>query len=695
MIRYQYDNYYPVNAINYTSSKIMLGNIFDKGSSTEYLTQVSLYAPETYTCRVYVNPNNSSFKKEDLQLISLKAGESETLDVGYHTLEFSKPIALTGKTFAVIVEITSSDYSTDIFLESKLQGVETFNAVTVENGKCFMADSHDLDRCNWLDLGKLAQTYPSVSNGDSTIKAFTTNKLIDESLESIKITTPPSKTTYFEGDNFDKTGMVVTAYYNSKTKPSVILDSSDYSISNGTKLKAGQTEVTITYENKSVKQNIEVEKNSVTELEITTSPTKTIYKEGQSFDKTGMIVEATRKKGNKEIVTNYTIENGNNLKVDQTEVTISYEGKTVKQDITVIPNPLIEIKIDKAPDKTNYVVGQNFDKTGMTVIGVYQDESTVEIIDYTIENGTNLTKEQTSVTISYLGKTAIQDISVVEKRITGISINKNPNKLKYIQNEEELDLTGGIISVAYNDGTRENIDMNSNQITVTGFNNNNIGKITIELEYLSNTVNLELEIVEKEKAVNTDLTNASCDVTEIKAYYFTKDSQKDYTLMNVVIKGLKRNLTNDNVEYYYYLSTSKDEKNITEWTKITEKQNSDNELKFTINSKDILNYESISRENVLYLYVKEVATKGANQSVATSKGLAVESDVEIKIYIDNAKQENFNSGNISNGNGNTDNTIAGGLIPQTGIQTIAFIVLAIIIFGGICYYKYYKLKDAK
>ncbi len=80
-----------------------------------------------------------------------------------------------------------------------------------------------------------------------------------------------------------------------------------------------------------------------------------------------MIIEATRKNGKKETVTNYTIENGNNLKVDQTKVDISYEGKKVEQKITVIPNPLVEIKINKSPNKTNYVEGQNFDKTGMVI----------------------------------------------------------------------------------------------------------------------------------------------------------------------------------------------------------------------------------------------------------------------------------------------------------------------------------------
>ncbi len=702
---YQYNEYYPSNAISYSKSEIMLGNIFEKSTSTEYLTQVSLHAAEKYTCRVYVNPNGSSFAKADMELVSLKAGESETVDSGYHTLEFLKPIALTGNKFAVVIEITSSDNRTNILLESRVEYLSAFDVVSVQSGKCFLAAGHNLDNCSWQDLGKLSQANSSLLDGDSTIKAFTTNELIDESLKNIEITTPPTKTSYFEGENFDKSGMVVTANYNSRKNPSAILDSSDYSISNGANLQVGQTSIAITYEDKTVNQTISVEKNSVIELKIVSPSIKTEYKEGQNFDNTGIVIEATRKNGSKEIVTDYIIENGNNLEVGQTKVIISYEDKIVEQEISVIPNPLIEIKVDKVPNKTNYIVGQNFDKTGMVIIGVYQDGTTVEIIDYTIENGNNLTEEQSSITINYLGKTTIQNISVVEKTITGISINKKPNKLVYIQNKEDLDLRGGSITVAYNDETTENIDMSSNQITATGFDNKNVGQITIKLAYQSKMVELEVEIIEEEieKAENSNFTNVKIDIKQIKAYYFTDNSQEDYTLINVEINNIKGNLNNDKVDYYYYLSTIKDEENITNWIKIVEKQTSNDKLRFTVDSKDISNYENISKENVLYLYIKEVAVKGGNQSVAISSALSLESDVKVEVYINNVKKDDVNSDNTSNSNNNNnsnsnsdnDTTVAVGKLPNAGVKAVIFIIFAVMLISGIYYFKYNELKDIK
>lgn len=688
---YQYDVYFAANQLTWSQSEIMLCNTFNKQTTgTEYLTQVGIYAPETYTCRVYVNPNGTSKAKSDLQLVSLKAGESETFDAGYHTLEFAEPIEIKSNSFAVVVEIASASYNIDFLMESKVDGVDTFDVVEVETGKCFFAGGHDLDTAEWIDLGQISQVYPSLANGDSTIKAFTISNIVDDSLKNIKITTPPTKTLYFEGDNFDATGMVVTAYYNNDT--STVLDSSSYSISNGSNLKTSQTSVTISYEDKHVEQPITVEKNSVTNIAIKTPPTKTEYKEGQNFDKTGMVVEITRKDGTTQTIADYTIENGNNLKNGQTSVTISYEGKSVEQPITVLANPLVEIKVDKAPTKTKYVVGQNFDKTGMVVLGIYQDETSTEITDYTIENGTNLTKEQTSVTINYQGKTTTQEIIVEEKTITGITINEKPSKLTYIQNKEDLDLTDGSLKITYNDGTTENILMTSEEIVATGFSNKNLGKIIITLKYQTKTVELEVEIIAEEveeKAENSNLDNIKCNVIGVKASYSSDDTENNYTLMEVEINGIVKNLNNDKLEYYYYLSTRQNEENITDWTKITESQNDDDKLQFTIDSRNISNYEDISNENVLYIYIKEVAIKGGNQSVDISKAISVESHVEIDL--DNSEKGNANSSN--NDTDISDNTIAVGKLPQTGVQAaIVVAILVTLVIGIIVYHRYRNLS---
>lgn len=693
---YQYDEFFPAMQLTLNNPSMMLSNIFNKKSSgTEYLTQISLYAPETYTCKVYVNTNGTSRAKNDLQLVTLKAGESETFNAGYHTLEFSKPIEIKANSFAVVVEIQGSKNSLKLPLESKVSGVSAWDSVTVENGKCFVAIGNDLEKCEWIDLSKMTEQNSSLVNGDSTIKAFTTTELIDESLKSVEIATPPTKTSYFEGENFDKTGMVVKANYNSKTNPSTILDGSSYNIKNGTNLKEGQTSVTITYKDKSVNQKITVEKNSVVGLKIKTPPTKTSYFEGQKFDKTGMVVEANYKDGTTKEISDYTIIDGNTLKANQKQVTISYGEKTITQDITVTPNALIEIKVTKAPNKTKYIVGQDFDKTGMVITGTYQDKSTQEILDYTIENGKNLTKGQTSITIKYEEKTTTQSITVEEKTITGISISKAPSKTQYIQNKESLDLTGGILKIKYNDNTSEEIELTSEKIKNSGFDNKKIGKNNITITYQSFTTTLEVEIISEQVAENSNLDKAICNINSAKFYTFSNKDIQEYAIIDVTINEITRNTKNDSCEYYYYLSSNQDESNIQNWVKINENQTDNEKLTFTINTKDMKNYSEIYDAQTVYIYIKEVAKKGGNQAVLMSKSIEMKANVLGEVYLDNVKINNSNSGNSNNSgtsNKDEDKTIAQNKLPHAGVRNIMIFVSIILVIGIIFYARYKNLS---
>ena len=75
---------------------------------------------------------------------------------------------------------------------------------------------------------------------------------------------------------------------------------------------------------------------------------------------------------------------------------------------------VIGIKITKAPDKTEYEAGENFDPAGMTVVAVYDNGNEVEITDYTVEGGESLTASTTKITVKYDTFTAEQPITVNE-----------------------------------------------------------------------------------------------------------------------------------------------------------------------------------------------------------------------------------------------------------------------------------------
>jgi hypothetical protein len=154
-------------------------------------------------------------------------------------------------------------------------------------------------------------------------------------------------------------------------------------------------------------------------IEITHAPTKVQYVEGQNFNTAGMVVVANYDTGASKVITDYTVVNGENLATDVTEVNISFsQGSTIKyasQAITVIAKALESIEVTTDPTKVTYEAGEYFDPTGIEVTATYNDESTTDVTDsvtYTPTVDTALTVEDTSVTVTYEGKTDTVAITV-------------------------------------------------------------------------------------------------------------------------------------------------------------------------------------------------------------------------------------------------------------------------------------------
>lgn len=76
---------------------------------------------------------------------------------------------------------------------------------------------------------------------------------------------------------------------------------------------------------------------------------------------------------------------------------------------------LTGLKITAQPAKTAYLAGEDFDPTGMTVVAVYDDNTEVEIRDYTMENDKALKAETTAVTVKYGDFSVEQTITVAQK----------------------------------------------------------------------------------------------------------------------------------------------------------------------------------------------------------------------------------------------------------------------------------------
>ena len=173
-------------------------------------------------------------------------------------------------------------------------------------------------------------------------------------LESIAVTTNPTKTTYTVGETLDTTGLVVTATYNNGTTATV----TGYTLSDVDMSTAGSKTVTVTYKEGDISKTatfvVTVNEAPATleSIAVTTNPTKTTYTVGETLDTTGLVVTATYNNGTTATVTGYTLSDVDMSTAGSKTVTVTYKegdiGKTATFVVTVNEAPVDELAVAKA-----------------------------------------------------------------------------------------------------------------------------------------------------------------------------------------------------------------------------------------------------------------------------------------------------------------------------------------------------------
>ena len=154
-------------------------------------------------------------------------------------------------------------------------------------------------------------------------------------LESIDISSYPTKDMYHLGDALDLTGIEVTATYNNESEKDVTALCT-FSPANGTVLaEEGDITVTVTYTEGEITKTdtttVNVSKPVLDKIQWTSAP-KVAYTAGEALDLTGAVITATYTDGTTAVVTDQcTFEpaNGTTLTVENNRVTASYTENDV------------------------------------------------------------------------------------------------------------------------------------------------------------------------------------------------------------------------------------------------------------------------------------------------------------------------------------------------------------------------------
>ena len=310
-------------------------------------------------------------------------------------------------------------------------------------------------------------------------------------LQKIEIEEYPTKKSYLKGEQLDLSDIKVKAIFDNDTFEYI----SNYNVSGYDPNILGNQEITITYGEKAASFYVTVH-NNFQNIEITSTPSKTTYVQGQSLDLSGLEVMAVYEDGSRQkvevtsnMVTGYYAD-----ELGEQELTVIYKRKKATFNVTVIKKELQEINITTPPTKTSYIEGEIFERAGMVVKATYNDGTERTIENYSTngegENGVSIQGNSypynSSVTITYtedgISKIATQKIYVAQKQIEEIIVDKDNMKTIY-KKGSELDLEGGKLVVKYDNKKEETIDLTSDEINITGYNKNQIGEQEITVTY--------------------------------------------------------------------------------------------------------------------------------------------------------------------------------------------------------------------
>ena len=261
------------------------------------------------------------------------------------------------------------------------------------------------------DKTKVGKQTVTVSYGDYSANFDVTVN----GISSIEVT-PPTKTTYLEGQDLNTDGMVVTAVTSDNQRITV---PAGYSVRGFNKTKLGKQTITVTYQGLSTV--FEVNVNSVKSIELT-KPTKLEYKYGESLDTSGMSVKAIYDDNQSEVIkSDYSVTGYDKTKSGTQTITVTYRNQTATFDVTVAEPVITKFEITTPPTTTEYYVGQDLKTDGMVVTVTFEDESTKTTTAYTLSGYDKNTVGAQTVTVNYKGFSATFDVTVKEVEKVEIS----------------------------------------------------------------------------------------------------------------------------------------------------------------------------------------------------------------------------------------------------------------------------------
>lgn len=373
---------------------------------------------------------------------------------------------------------------------------------------------------------------PDSDSGSSGTPSGTTFDDLDTVDSVSRITVTALKDTYYLGEAIDRSQYVVKVILTdgsfktiSMTHPSVKIEDYDpYTV--------GETTFTVRYGQATYSCTVNIVAPDLESIAVITPPEKTTYVEGDDLNLKGATLRLTLVTGqqltidlNAGFVSGYR----KDLVGEQT-VIVDYAGKTTSFNVTVLKKTLSSVRLDSAPDKKEYLTGDELIKDGTALKLIYDNgDATVysisELNDYSAEYNAFLetydseeasSEEAFSATLEESGCFFLYDFTLPDNNTPvrlyyvdvdgdahtlysttfycsvaiklprenqAVEIKSIPDQLREDSSSPlieggVIDYTGGSITVYYQDGSSQDFDMTDPLFTKTVYTSDGAYTVT-------------------------------------------------------------------------------------------------------------------------------------------------------------------------------------------------------------------------
>ena len=383
---------------------------------------------------------------------------------------------------------TSSSYALkyEVFL---IEGQTLFiNVVQVPTDSSYTGTSSITDGNSTTNLNISASSTVPISilvKNAGASQEIVYEKYSDITLTSISVSKMPDKTTYYQKELFDKTGLEISG----TTSTGETVNVTDYEISGFDSSSAGAKTITVTASGKNTTFEITVSEASITAISVTTMPTKTNYHIGKEFDSTGIVVTATASDGSTiDVTKDCTYSGFDSSSPKQCEITAHYGSFTCTFEVTIMQPESIS---DIVSYNNVYFVGDTTSLSVQSITVEYLDGSEVVKSGYTVENIIVTEAGQIPINVNYFSVVGTENVTVYDSFSVHIG---TPNK-------EDVIAT---------------FDLNSNTLTVSG-----TGKFEHELSESSSSANVSAPESLYTRCTQIVFSNGITEITSGFGYRFT------------------------------------------------------------------------------------------------------------------------------------------------------------------------------